>query len=34
MVIKLTDEAKDKLNELLQEKQAGKALRIYMAGYG
>lgn len=34
MVIEVTDKAKEKLKELLVEKETDKSLRIYIAGYG
>lgn len=34
MKINVTDLAKDKLTELIQEKQTDKHLRIFIAGYG
>lgn len=34
MVIEVTDKAKEKLQELISEKESNKALRIYIAGYG
>ena len=34
MLVDVTSKAKDKLNELLEGKEAEKSLRIYIAGYG
>ena len=34
MKINVTDLAKDKLTELMEEKQTDKHLRIFIAGYG
>ena len=34
MEIKVTNLAKDKLKDLLEEKKTDKSLRIFIAGYG
>ena len=34
MEIKITEQAKDKLVELLDQNESDKALRIYVAAYG
>lgn len=34
MEIKVTDLAKDKLKEMLEEKKSDKSLRVFVAGYG
>ncbi len=34
MVIDVTEKAKEKLDEILKEKESDKHLRIYIAGYG
>jgi len=34
MVIKISDKAKDKLKDVVSEKDPNKFLKIYIAGYG
>lgn len=34
MLIDVTSKAKEKLNEILEDQETDKSLRIYIAGYG